>query len=296
MKTINPKEVSTGTMHAHLLGVITPRPIALASTIDKDGNVNLSPFSFFNVFSANPPILIFSPARRVRDNTVKHSLENVLETKEVVVNIVNHSIVEQVSLASTEYEQGVNEFVKSGLTEASSNLVAPPRVKESPASFECKVKDVIALGDQGGAGNLVICEVVLAHFSEEIFDENGVIDPHRVDTVGRMGGDWYCRAKGNAIFELPKPIRNKGIGVDQIPESIRLSDVLTGNNLGRLGNVEFLPSEEEIKAAAANEDVKKILKRYKGDEESRKYHLHLLAKKYLEEGDTKQAWKILLNS
>ncbi|MFD2203970.1 flavin reductase family protein [Shivajiella indica] len=294
MKTINPKEISTTLLHSYLLGSIAPRPIAFASTIDKDGNVNLSPFSFFNVFGSNPPILIFSPARRVRDNSTKHSLDNVKEVPEVVINIVNYEMVEQMSLASTEYERGVNEFVKAGLTEENSIMVKPPRIKESPAAFECKVVEVIPFGEEGGAANLVVCEVILAHFKEEIFGENGQIDPFKLDAVARMGGDWYCRANGQALFEIPKPLRNKGIGVDNIPKEIKNSVVLTGNNLGRLGNVEKIPSEEEIEAYAKQPTIKEMKLRFKNDKESFLFHLHEYAKEVLENGDAETAWKILL--
>jgi flavin reductase (DIM6/NTAB) family NADH-FMN oxidoreductase RutF len=294
MKVIDPKEVSTAELHAAMLGVVAPRPIALASTVDKDGNVNLSPFSFFNVFSANPPIMIFSPARRVRDNTTKHTLDNVLETREVVINIVNYNITEQVSLASTEYERGINEFTKSGLTAAESDLVTPPRVAESPAAFECKVREVISLGQEGGAGNLVVCEVLRMHINEEILDENGKVDPHRLDAVGRMGGDWYCRANDDALFEIPKPLRTRGIGVDSIPEKIRFSKVLTGNNLGRLGNVEKLPTEEEIVAFRKEQEVEELFKLYENDKETLERQLHKLAQNYLEKGDTDKAWRALL--
>lgn len=294
MKTINPKEISTQELHGYLLGAVSPRPIAFASTIDKDGQVNLSPFSFFNVFGSNPPILIFSPAKRVRDNTSKHSLDNVLEVPEVVINIVDYAMVEQMSLASTEYEKGVNEFVKAGLTEAQSTMVKPPRVKESPAAFECKVLQVIPTGEEGGAGNLVICEVVLAHFQDHIFDEQGKIDPFKIDTVARMGGDWYCRANGDALFEIEKPVRNKGIGVDAIPAHIRLSVVLTGNHLGKLGNVERLPSAEAIAARAASPAIQDLKLRLQQDEEGYRYHLHLLAKDALDAGRVQEAWEILL--
>lgn len=294
MKTINPKEISTQELHGYLLGAVSPRPIAFASTIDKDGHVNLSPFSFFNVFGSNPPILIFSPAKRVRDNTSKHSLDNVLEVPEVVINIVDYAMVEQMSLASTEYEKGVNEFVKAGLTEAQSTMVKPPRVKESPAAFECKVLQVIPTGEEGGAGNLVICEVVLAHFQDHIFDEQGKIDPFKIDTVARMGGDWYCRANGDALFEIEKPVRNKGIGVDAIPAHIRLSVVLTGNHLGKLGNVETLPSAEAIASRAASPAIQDLKLRLQQDEEGYRYHLHLLAKDALDAGRVQEAWEILL--
>jgi flavin reductase (DIM6/NTAB) family NADH-FMN oxidoreductase RutF len=294
MKTINPKEISTQQLHSYLLGSIAPRPIAFASTMDKDGNVNLSPFSFFNIFGSNPPILVFSPARRVRDNSTKHSLDNVREVPEVVINIVNYEMVEQMSLASTEYERGVNEFVKSGLTEQPSSMVKPPRIKEAPASFECKVLEVIPFGEEGGAANLVVCEVLLAHFKEEIFGENGQIDPFKLDAVARMGGDWYCRANGTALFEIAKPIRNKGIGVDNIPEEIKNSIVLTGNNLGRLGNIEKLPSKDEIEAYAKQTTIQEMKHRFKNDKESFVFHLHEYAKEVLESGDSLTAWKILL--
>lgn len=294
MKTINPKEISTPQLHSYLLGSIAPRPIAFASTMDRDGNVNLSPFSFFNIFGSNPPILVFSPARRVRDNSTKHSLDNVREVPEVVINIVNYEMVEQMSLASTEYERGVNEFVKSGLTEQSSIMVKPPRIKEAPAAFECKVLEVIPFGEEGGAANLVVCEVLLAHFKEEIFGENGQIDPFKLDAVARMGGDWYCRANGAALFEIAKPIRNKGIGVDNIPEEIKNSIVLTGNNLGRLGNIEKLPSKDEIEAYAKQATIQDMKLRFKNDKESFVFHLHEYAKEVLKSGDAFTAWKILL--
>jgi len=246
MLTINPKEVSVAVLHAYLQSSIAPRPIAFASTIDKDGNVNLSPFSFFNVFGTNPATLIFSPNRRVRDGSQKHTLENVLEHDEVVINMVDFSMVEQMSLASCEYEKGVNEFIKSGFTEKPSVMVKPPRVLESKAAFECKVKQVIQMSEEGGSPNLVICEVVLAHFSEDILDENGKIDQTKTDWVARLGGDWYVRASGDALFEVAKPSIHKGIGVDAIPNFIKHDSSFSGNDLGRLGNIEQLPAEEEI--------------------------------------------------
>jgi flavin reductase (DIM6/NTAB) family NADH-FMN oxidoreductase RutF len=246
MISITPQEVSTAKLHGYLLSAVSPRPIAFASTMDEDGNVNLSPFSFFNVFSANPPILIFSPARRVRDNTTKHTLENVLKTKEVVINIVNFEMVQQMSLSSTEYPNGVNEFVKAGFTQVASDMVKPPRVGESPVQFECKVNDVIALGAKGGAGNLIIAEVVKLHIKESILDAEGKIDAVKIDTVARMGANWYNRSK-EGMFEVLKPIRTMGIGVDALPISIRNSTVLTGNDLGILGNSEKIPTEEEVR-------------------------------------------------
>lgn len=246
MLTINPKEVSVAVLHGYLQSSIAPRPIAFASTIDKDGNVNLSPFSFFNVFGTNPPTLIFSPNRRVRDGSQKHTLENVLEHDEVVINMVDFAMVEQMSLASCEYEKGINEFVKGGFTEAASVMVKPPRVLESKAAFECKVKQVVQMSEEGGSPNLVICEVVLAHFSEDILDENGKIDQSKTDWVARLGGDWYVRASGDALFEVSKPSIHKGIGVDAIPDIIKNDSSFSRNDLGRLGNTENLPSKDEI--------------------------------------------------
>lgn len=291
---IDPSNVSSADFQAYLQGAVAPRPIAFASTVDKNGNVNLSPFSYFNVFSSNPPILVFSPARRVRDNTTKHTLENVHEVKEVVINIVNFSIVEQMSLSSTEYDKGVNEFIKAGLTPEKSLKVSPPRVKESPAAFECIVKDIISLGDEGGAGNLIVCEVIMAHLSDSILDNNGQIDPFKLDAVSRMGGDWYCRANGTALFEIPKPIRNKGIGVDQIPSIIRNSVVLTGNNLGRLGNIERIPTNDEILEFGDRPEIIEMKIRFQNDQESLAFHLHEHAKALLEDGNVEDAWKVLL--
>ncbi|WP_339695351.1 flavin reductase family protein [uncultured Roseivirga sp.] len=293
---IDPKEIPTGKLHGLMLGTIGPRPIAFASTVDQAGNVNLSPFSFFNVFSANPPILVFSPARRVRDNTTKHTLENALETKEVVINIVSYDIVEQMSLASTEYAQGVNEFIKSGLTEVTSEIVKPPRVGESIAAYECKVNEVISLGDEGGAGNLIICEVVLMHLKEEILNEQGMPDPIKADLVGRMGGDWYCRANGDALFELPKPNKNLGIGYDQIPQIIRNSVVLSGNNLGRLGNIEKLPDAEAVSVFGTRPEIEEIKLRFKNDPESLEYHMHTMAQEFLRNDELENAWLTLLQS
>ncbi len=284
MLRIDPKDVSVPQMHGYLLGAVAPRPIAFASTIDEEGNVNLSPFSFFNCFSANPPILVFSPARRGRDNTTKHTYENVLEVSEVVINIVDYAMVEQMSLASAEYPKEVNEFEKAGFKEDPSEMIRPPRVKEAPVAFECKVVEVKPLGDQGGAGNLVICEVLLAHFKEEILDENNRVDPYKLDAVARMGGNWYCRAQGDAIFEIPKPISTLGIGIDQIPSAIRNSTILSGNDLGRLGNVEELPDTN-----AVNEYVSQLDKI-----PSSNLELHQLAKQLLAQDKINEAWKILL--
>jgi flavin reductase (DIM6/NTAB) family NADH-FMN oxidoreductase RutF len=288
MISIDPKDLSTGKLHSYLLGAVTPRPIAFASTIDKKGKVNLSPFSFFNVFSANPPILIFSPARRGRDNTNKHTYENVLEVKEVVINIVNYAMVQQMSLSSTEYPKGVNEFLKAGLTPIPSEKVKPPRVAESPVQFECMVNDVVQLGKEGGAGNLVICEVVKIHIDESILDENQTIDQHKIDTVSRMGGNWYSRANAG-MFEVPKPLTTLGVGVDKIPLQIKSSKVLTGNDLGMLGNIEAIPTEKEV-----NEFVSKNIKVRTVLSSSDTNEIHKLAQNYLQNGDMPSAWKVLL--
>ncbi len=294
MKTIQPKDLSTPELQALLQGAVAPRPIAFVSSINGAGEVNLSPFSFFNLFSANPPILVFSPSRRVRDKSTKHTLENVLEVPEVVIHVVGHSLVEQMSLASTEYGKGVNEFVKAGLTEISSNLVAPPRVKEAPLAFECRVNQVISLGEEGGAGNLVICEVLQIHLDERILDASGTIAPLKLDPVARLGGNWYTKITAESLFQIPKPLTTLGIGVDQIPEQIRFSPVLTGNNLGRLGNVEQLPSKEEVAAFGQTKEVLELKKRFQLDPESWLDHLHRWAQAELESGEVELAWKILL--
>lgn len=293
MKSFDLNTLDGKSAHAHLLGAIGPRPIALASTISLDGEVNLSPFSYFNVFSSNPPVLIFSPARRVRNNTTKDSLHNAESTKEVVINVVNHSIVEQVSLSSTEYDSSVNEFVKSGLTPIASDTVKPFRVKESPVQFECKVNQIVSLGDNGGAGNLIICEVQKMHIDEKVLDANDRIDPDKIDLVGRMGGNWYCRASGSALFEVEKPLATIGIGVDLIPKRIRESVYLDGNDLGKLGNVERLPNDEELITYAANSSIQEIFNNSADGLEVRE-SLHQYAKELLDEGKITEAWKAFL--
>lgn len=281
MLSINPQDIPIQQLHGYLLGAVAPRPICFASTVDGEGNVNLSPFSYFNVFSANPPIMIFSPARRIRDNSTKHTLENILKTKEVVINIVSHAMVHQVSLSSTEYAKGINEFTKAGFTELASEKVKPPRVAEAPVQFECKVNDVIALGEEGGAGNLIIAEVVQMHIDETILDNDGKIDPIKIDTVSRLGGNWYSRAKAG-LFEVEKPISTLGIGVDVLPESIRSSKILTGNDLGMLGNVEKLPTVEEILELKITSE--------KGNSEE----IHKKAQRILADGNPEEALLLLL--
>lgn len=292
MKLFIPDEMSVPAVQHLLQSAIGPRPIAFASTINKLGAVNLSPFSFFNIFSANPPVLIFSPARRVRDNTTKHTLDNVLEHPEVVINVVNYAMVQQMSLASTDYAVGVNEFVKAGFTELPSTLVKPPRVKESPVQFECSVSNVIALGDQGGAGNLVMCKILAIHVQDEILDEKGHINQNRIDLVARLGSNWYCRASGEALFEVEKPLQTLGIGVDQLPDSIRLSPVLTGNHLGQLANVESLPHHDLVKEFSSSEELELLIHSI----ESSDFASHRAAAHLLNQGEVTKAWLVLLAS
>lgn len=288
MFSIEPKDLSVGKLHQYLLGAVGPRPIAFASTIDEKGRPNLSPYSFFNVFGSNPPVMIFSPARRGRDNTTKHTFENAKKIDEVVINIVNYDIVQQMSLSSTEYAEGVNEFEKAGLTMLKSDLVKPFRVAEAPVQFECKIQQIIETGTEGGAGNLVICHIVKMHIKEDILDENGYIDQHKIDQVARMGGNWYTRAN-MGMFEVPKPLSSLGIGVDSMPEGIRTSKTLTGNDLGKLGNVEALPGSGEVEEflKSSGEDAQLI-------KEGNKEKIHKKAQFYLEKDEPLKAWKILL--
>ncbi|HWY12986.1 MAG TPA: flavin reductase family protein [Bacteroidia bacterium] len=283
MLSLNPKELSVGQVHQYLLGAVGPRPICFASTIDKNGNPNLAPFSFFNVFSANPPIAVFSPSRSGRTGATKDTYENIKEVPECVINIVNYNMVYQTSLASSPYPKGTNEFTKAGFTPIASQIVKPFRVKESPVQLECKVNQIIELGKEGGAGNLVICEVVMIHVSEDVLDEKKGIDQHKIDLIARMGGNWYCRAHGDSLFEIEKPLTTLGIGVDQIPAQIKNSKIFTGNNLGQLGNVEQLPTKEEI------ESYKSTQKRFANNDE-----LYKFAKTLLEGGKVKEAWMALL--
>jgi len=289
MFSLDPKALSTPELHGYLLSAVAPRPIAFASTVDAKGMPNLSPFSFFNVFSANPPVMIFSPARRVRNNTTKHTLENAEATKEVVINVVNYDIVHQMSLSSTEYGAGVNEFEKAGLTMLASDVVKPFRVAESPVQFECKVNDIIKLGTEGGAGNLVICEVVKMHIAEDVLDDNQKINQEKLDLVSRAGGSYYSRAKAG-FFEIPKPLSSLGIGVDALPEHIRTSMILTGNDLGMLGNVEKLPSRDEVEAFMDD-----IADRYPDIKLAPYRKKHVIAQNYLSYGDVDSAWKLLLS-
>ncbi len=288
---IIPGEIKTTELHAHLLGAIAPRPICFASTMDKEGNANLSPFSFFNVFGSNPTTLIFSPARRVRDNSIKHTLENIYETKEVVINTVNYAMVQQMSLSSCEYPKGVDEFIKSGFTKIPSEKIKPFRVAESPVQMECIVSEIKETGTEGGAGNLIICEIVVMHIQDDILNTEGKIDPQKIDLVARMGGDFYCRANGDAIFEVHKPHSQLGIGIDQLPESIRYSSVLSGNDLGMLANFSEIPF---IDPSFIDDKVKNIVQYFSLNPAEMEKELHSYAKKLMAEGKLIEAWQVLL--
>jgi flavin reductase (DIM6/NTAB) family NADH-FMN oxidoreductase RutF len=294
MISFTPKDLTVAKMHHYLLGAIGPRPIAFASTIDGDGQANLAPFSFFNVFSANPPILIFSPARSGRTNTTKDTYNNVKAHPEVVINVVNFDIVEQMSLASSPYPAGESEFVKSGLTPIASDLVKPFRVKESPVQFECKVNQVIELGTEGGAGNLIICEVVKFHIDESYLDENQLIDQQKIDLVARMGGNWYCRANEHAMFELEKPITTCGVGYDQLPQDFLQSDVLSKNLLARLAGIEEIPDETDVNEYKLME-LSDLFLSLDGQPKELELALHKRAKVLLEENKLKDAWLTLLS-
>jgi len=295
LKTIDASSLTPTEMQGYLHYAIAPRPICFASTIDKNGEVNLSPFSFFNVFSINPPICVFSPTSRARDNTTKHTLENILEIPECVINIVNYDMVQQAYLTSIDYPRGVNEFSKAGFTELASETVKPPRVAESAVQLECVVNDVISLGKSGGAGNLIIAEVKRIHIDEDILDANGKIDPHKIDLVARLGGDWYCRVTGDNLFKIAKPIdyAGIGIGVDAFPKEVKNSNVLTGNNLGLLALVKTLPSDEEVETFSKTDEMKELLDATI-DSHNRTARLHSKAKHLLDNGRVMDAWKVLL--
>ncbi len=294
MLSLLPKELPIPKLHQYLLGAIGPRPIAFASTVDANGNPNLAPFSFFNVFSANPPILIFSPARSGRNNTTKDTYNNVKIHPEVVINVVNYDIVHQMSLASSPYAAGVSEFEKAGFTALKSDLVQPMRVAESPVQFECKVIEVKELGTEGGAGNLIICEVVKFHINEAILDENGMIDQHKIDLVSRMGGNWYCRSDQQSMFEIQKPITTCGIGFDALPKDILQSTILTGNDLGHLAGIENLPDETAVNEYKLLE-LSDLFLSLEDDAKALEQALHLRAQQLLKENKLQEAWLSLLS-
>lgn len=294
MPSLKVSELSILQLHSYLNHAIAPRPICLASTVDKEGNVNLSPFSFFNIFSTNPPVCVFSPSRSVRDNTTKHTLQNILEVPECVINIVDYDMVQQVSLSSVMYAKGVNEFIKSGLTPLASELVRPPRVAEAPVQLECVINQVISLGDTPGAGNLVLAEIKIIHIKDEILDAEGRIDQAKIDLVARLGGDWYCRVTEDNLFKVAKPNMKMCIGVDSLPHAIRNSRVLTGNNLGQLGNLEALPADDAIEAYKQEPVIKELLDATIGDSQTRELQLHLKAKQLLDEERVEEALMVLL--
>ena len=293
MLSLDPKSLPIPKLHQYLLGAVGPRPIAFASTIDAEGNANLAPFSFFNVFSANPPIMIFSPARSGRTNETKDTYNNVKIHPEVVINIVNYDIVHQMSLASSPYKPGVSEFEKAGFTALKSDIVKPMRVGESPVQFECKVNEVVELGSEGGAGNLIICEVVKIHINEAVLDENGMIDQHKIDLVSRMGGNWYCRSDKNSMFEITKPITTCGIGFDALPTDIKQSNILTGNDLGQLAGIEELPDETEVNEYKLIE-LSELFISLENEPVKLETELHTKAQGLLKENKLKDAWLTLL--
>ncbi|HQW42887.1 MAG: flavin reductase family protein [Chitinophagaceae bacterium] len=288
---INLNDLKPAEKQYYLQHVIAPRPICFASTIDKAGHVNLSPFSFFNLFSSNPPIVVFSPARRVRDNTTKHTLQNVLEVPEVVINIVTYDMVQQMSLASCEFPKDVNEFIKAGFTEIPATVIKPPMVKESKVQLECKVIEVKPLGTEGGAGNLVICEVLVIHIDDSLLDANKKLDQRKINHVARLGGDWYCVVNESNLFQVEKPNTQLGIGIDTLPASIRNSKILSGNNLGQLANVHDMPV---IDPSYDDAHLKQIIQYYSINPEDMEKELHLYAKKLLDSGKVKEAWQVLL--
>ena len=294
MLTINPKETKTADLHQYLLGSVSPRPICFASTISADGTPNIAPYSFFNCFSSNPPILIFSSNRTVANNTTKDTLANAQATKEVVINVVNHDIVRQMTVASISYPSDVSEFDKSGLTPIASDLVKPFRIKEAPVEMECKVNDIISLGNTGGAGNLIICEVLRMHIAEEILDEKQRIDPHKIDLMGRMGRAFYCRASGDAVQKIFQDVTKIGIGADNLPLDVRFSMVLTGNDIGNLAAQTALPTNEEMANITEKHKLERLMIYYKNDLLSLTEKLHQLAQQLISEEKVTEAFQILM--
>jgi flavin reductase (DIM6/NTAB) family NADH-FMN oxidoreductase RutF len=294
MLSLDPKELTVQRLHQLLLGAIGPRPIAFASTLDQNGNANLAPFSFFNVFSANPPILVFSPALSGRTGQSKDTFNNAKVVPEVVINVVNYNMVHQMSLASSPYAPGIDEFFKAGFTPLASEKVAPFRVAEAPVQFECKVNQIIELGQEGGAGNLIICEVVQLHIQEELLNENGLIDQHKIDLVARMGGDWYCRANTHAMFEIKKPISTCGIGYDALPPDIKSSQLLSANDLGQLAGIEELPNETDVNEYKLLE-LSTLFLELEHDASALEQALHQKAHALLAQNQLEEAWLTLLS-
>lgn len=290
MRTIDPKEIPTRDLHQFLLGSVAPRPIAFASTVDENGNKNIAPYSFFNAFSSNPPTLVFSSNRRVVDNTTKDTLHNIEKTKEVVINVVNYNIVRQMAIASVQYDTGVDEFIKAGLTPIASDMVKPFRIKESPAQMECKVRDIITLGDQGGAGHLIICDVVKMHISEDVIDEHNRVDPHKMDLMGRMGRAFYVRCSGPNVFPIVQPVMKIAIGFDALSDAIKESKVLTGNNLAQLAGLTIIPSKDEVDELRKDPSITALLQM-----DNPKLMIHNYAKQILDtEDDAPKALKVLM--
>lgn len=284
IKSINPSDIPLRERHQTIIGAVGPRPIAWASTVNENGDINLAPYSFFNSFSANPPLLIFSSNRRGRDNTTKDTLANIEQTKEVVINVVNYGLVHQMNISSTDYESGVNEFMKSGVTMIDSQIVKPPRVKESPVQFECKVNDIIYTGKEGGAANLFLCEIVMIHIDETILNEEGHIDPHKLKLVGRMGKSFYTKAFGDSVFEINNPFDVENIGFDQLPDHIKKSEVLTGNDIAKLAMQTIFPTEEELDAISNS-----FLEKSPGEK-------HQIAKTLIDQGNLRDAFALLMKS
>jgi flavin reductase (DIM6/NTAB) family NADH-FMN oxidoreductase RutF len=278
IKTIDITSGETAGIYQYLTSAVTPRPIAFVSTIDSEGNKNLSPFSFFNAFSVNPPILVFSPVRRVRNNTSKHTLDNLHQVKECVISLVTEEIAQQVSLSSCDFDAETNEFEKSGFTEVKSDLITPSRVKESPINFECKVNDIISLGEGGGGGSLVLCEVLKMHINENVLNNNNAIDPFKLNIVSRLGSNWYGKTTKDSLYEIAKPISRMGMGIDNLPQEIRNSEILTGNELAILASAENIPEKKEFTLRDNKNTTEK----------------HILAKDFLSQGKSEDAWQILL--
>ena len=294
MLSLNPKDIPPRQLHHYLLGAVVPRPICFASTVDENGNSNLAPFSFFNVFSSNPPIAVFSPSRSGRTGNHKDTFNNIQKVREVVINMVNYSMAEQMSLASSPYSAEVDEFVKSGFNKVKSDLVQPHRLKESPVQFECKVLEIKQLGNKGGAGNLIICEILKIHISIDVLDDNQMIDQQKIDLIARMGGNWYSRTEKKSMFEITKPITTIGIGFDELPIEILNSNILTGNELGKLAGIESLPNETAVNDFKLIE-LSEIFLKFEDDAKKLEFSLHKKAKEFLHQNDLEAAWKTLLS-
>ena len=294
MLSLNPKDIPPRQLHHYLLSAVVPRPICFASTIDENGNSNLAPFSFFNVFSSNPPVAIFSPSRSGRTGKHKDTYNNIQKVREVVINMVNYSMAEQMSLASSPYSAEVDEFVKSGFNKVKSDLVQPHRLKESPVQFECKVLEIKQLGNKGGAGNLIICEILKIHISIDVLDDNQMIDQQKIDLIARMGGNWYSRTEKKSMFEITKPITTIGIGFDELPIEILNSNILTGNELGKLAGIESLPNETAVNDFKLIE-LSEIFLKFEDDAKKLEFSLHKKAQEFLLQNDLEAAWKTLLS-